>query len=544
MENWKNGQLIGTEPDPEPEEQHPVPPTIEEQILALQNALISQKISGGGITTVTDSSGNRIKEFSLIGKSEQATTTGKNLFDKSTAKQGYEFPSAGADAEALKEGWFVSDFIPVKSETTYYISGKTTGAGCKMYNKDKVFVKNIQALYGGIRIENDIAYFRINGEIKDLDLIQVEEGTVATDYEPYTGGKPSPSPEYPQEIKNVGKWNELTQKYEVDVKVTGNNLFDKGLIKKAIQGVSYKYVPIYVKKGSKVSFSYRKTLPTGLNFFVLLARDMGASYASYSWLYHSASPSLCINKGSFIAESDVISLSFTGTDYNVMMENLFDNLQIEISDTPTNYEPYKEQTLTLSLDQPLRRVGDFKDIITKDGIIRKNYEQRIESTQIKPNEYNWDATIPYFRYYIRPISKVDSSMSATDCPCTIGKMSICYAVNSTLYWGMNADYIRYFGVTPEDTGTSALNKIKNFIDENEIYVIYPLETPIIEPLPEDFKQAIESLKTYYPTTVITTDGGEVDPDIEVTYIADTKNYIDQKIAAIGKTVVETQKALL
>ncbi len=50
--------------------------------------------------------------------------------------------------------------------------------------------------------------------------------------------------------------------------------------------------------------------------------------------------------------------------------------------------------------------------------------------------------------------------------------------------------------------------------------------------------------TYYPTTVITTDGGEVNPDIELTYIADTKNYIDQKIAAIGKTVVETQKALL
>lgn len=48
MENWKNGQLIGTEPDPEPEtEIHPVPPTIEEQILALQNTLISQKISGG-----------------------------------------------------------------------------------------------------------------------------------------------------------------------------------------------------------------------------------------------------------------------------------------------------------------------------------------------------------------------------------------------------------------------------------------------------------------------------------------------------------------
>lgn len=145
---------------------------------------------------------------------------------------------------------------------------------------------------------------------------------------------------------------------------------------------------------------------------------------------------------------------------------------------------------------------------------------------------------------IRPISKVDSSLRVTYCPCTIGKMSIYHSINTTLYWDMNADYIGYFGVTPEDTETSALNKIKNFVDENEIYVVYPLETPITEPLPEDFKQALEKLSTYYPTTVITVDGGEVDPDVEITYIADTKNYIDQKIAAINKTVVETQKALL
>ena len=34
-------------------------------------------------------------------------------------------------------------------------------------------------------------------------LVQVEKGSVATSYEPYTGGQPSPSPDYPQEIKSV-----------------------------------------------------------------------------------------------------------------------------------------------------------------------------------------------------------------------------------------------------------------------------------------------------------------------------------------------------
>lgn len=40
----------------------------------------------------------------------------------------------------------------------------------------------------------------------------------ASNYEPYTGGKPSPSPEYPQEIKRVG------QSGEIGITVTGTNL--------------------------------------------------------------------------------------------------------------------------------------------------------------------------------------------------------------------------------------------------------------------------------------------------------------------------------
>ena len=67
----------------------------------------------------------------------------------------------------------------------------------------------------------------------------VEVGDKVSPYEPYTGGKPSPSPDYPQEIKNVGKWNEETQKYEVDVKVTGKNLFNiDSFLKLPLQPVS------------------------------------------------------------------------------------------------------------------------------------------------------------------------------------------------------------------------------------------------------------------------------------------------------------------
>lgn len=42
----------------------------------------------------------------------------------------------------------------------------------------------------------------------DIDIqfrIQLEKGSIAHDYEPYTGGQPSPNPDYPQEVRGVDK---------------------------------------------------------------------------------------------------------------------------------------------------------------------------------------------------------------------------------------------------------------------------------------------------------------------------------------------------
>ena len=47
----------------------------------------------------------------------------------------------------------------------------------------------------------------------------VKEGEDTTQYEPYTGGKPSPSPDYPQEIVSAGKYNEDTQKWEYEITI-------------------------------------------------------------------------------------------------------------------------------------------------------------------------------------------------------------------------------------------------------------------------------------------------------------------------------------
>ena len=68
-------------------------------------------------------------------------------------------------------------------------------------------------------------------------------------------------------------------------------------------------------------------------------------------------------------------------------------------------------------------------------------------------------------------------------------------------------------------------------------VIYENNRIAICPTPTIRANAIRALKTYYHTTVITVDGGEVDPDIKVTYTADTKNYIDNKVSAKVASII-------
>ena len=70
---------------------------------------------------------------------------------------------------------------------------------------------------------------------------------------------------------------------------------------------------------------------------------------------------------------------------------------------------------------------------------------------------------------------------------------------------------------------------------------YVLATPIERDLTPEEIAAYKALRTYGPTTVITNDAGA---GMEVTYVADTKAYIDKKFKELDQAIVNTQIALL
>ena len=69
---------------------------------------------------------------------------------------------------------------------------------------------------------------------------------------------------------------------------------------------------------------------------------------------------------------------------------------------------------------------------------------------------------------------------------------------------------------------------------NGATVLYVLAAPIETPLSAEELATFSALHTNKPTTTVYNDAGA---DMTVVYVADTKNYIDQKLAAISAALL-------
>lgn len=167
------------------------------KLVNIQSALISQKISGGGIK-VTDSSRVPVVRFAMWGKTEQVRTSGKNLIDIPEIKaetgsievicniaRNAVFSCRKEDVVITKSIWRVQ--FKYKNGNSVYLTDDSISSGVVKVTEDNPIVSIV---YRGMYIES--------GRYTD---IQLEYGSSPTAYEPYTGGRPSPSPDYPQPIE-------------------------------------------------------------------------------------------------------------------------------------------------------------------------------------------------------------------------------------------------------------------------------------------------------------------------------------------------------
>lgn len=376
------------------------------------------------------------KRFSILGNSHQDSTTGKQLF-KLTDNYLHAYFYHGENKEIVPYSSNAVVYLPCEPNTTYTIHGRKN-INNDMTRKNRVGLTSELPAFNvkitktaettldkplTITTEEDTKYLVImaitDGEIGQLNFdkvlenntskLMVEVGDKASPYEPYTGGKPSPSPDYLQEIKSVGKWNDEKQKYEVDVKVTN-----------AEQNWSKEQV---------LTLTSDRPL-TKWDRLVEQGGEIG-------WLY-----------------AGVVIDRFDGQSNKISIANKQGNVQ--------NFS--------------IR----FGNVANGNG--------------------NSDIFVDKYR--------------AVQLSYTKAEYGICCNWN---------DGVKYFSAPNENVAT--VDEFKAWLIENPLKIAYETTNPEFVPLPQSEQDAVRNLKTYYPTTVIMVDGGDVDAGIEVEYAVKNKEKI-------------------
>ena len=499
----------------------------------LKSYIWNYVVSNSGKATLENSIKGDI-DLELGGKTEQVQTSGKNLANANVYEQGYLTSVNAGDKVSLTQmqksfttnmevssmqGKNVSVSVRTKEKTgkKYVFTDETdtiitgvfdTGSNNYSEFKNITIPKNAKKLF-----------FSVTYDTQENTELQVELGTTVTTYEPYTGGKPSPSPEYPQEIKNVGKWNEETQRYEVDVKVTGKNLFDREKAKDvsnwiSIEGDGYLKFPIRVKKGSMITFSYTEKLTEGKKFYLGIAKKETGSVIS--WLYYDTNLSISNSKYTIAAEEDYVYLMCNRSAIQTFLD-VIKTLQVEISQTQTEYEPYQEpQPLTLTSDRPITKWDKLVERSGQYGWLYGGDIKTFENDVFKLYADNEKA----IQYQV-PFEEISNSWSELVCYCNTFEN----AIGQTIYTQSGkTDF--YMGCVHKSMVFSAKNKqgifqsieaFQEWIRNSGTYVWYKTDNKKFVPLSESEQTQLRNLHSYNGTTHITADSGEVPCGIKVAY---------------------------
>ncbi len=316
----------------------------------LPNKITKFYASNQGEIYIADSDNGKIQDMMLYGKSEQFTTTGKNLLKIKdgtqttrgitvTAKDGV-FVLKGTAAET---GWAMLDIDSFVLDGTYILSSNIA-TNTKVVVANKSFQSVLEQNKSGT-LENaevsKVCFTVAKGKTYDISniLIQIEKGSVATSYEPYTGGIPSPNPSYPQEIKSV---------VNPIVKVCGKNLWNP------ILGGYISNADGSITANLKTSSAVTDFIKTSGKDITVIARNF-SSAINNSYAYRIGFYDVIKKWIKNIIPSDgnkysINTFHVAGVEYIRVSAppGIYDTIQIEKGSEATPYEPYTEQSAQLS----------------------------------------------------------------------------------------------------------------------------------------------------------------------------------------------------
>lgn len=495
---------------------------------------IKNQASGAVPIIVTDSSGQPIQDMGMEGRTEQQSTTGAQLLDiDSGTIRGWNIENITNTLEAGQTYTFTN--IDASVTTTLLgknSSGEDIGFGVGYIGAGK------SAIFEMPGEVDSLVLGGISAGLQKNNHFMLNSGSEALPWEPYTGGQPSPSPDYPQEIINTGKYNEETRKWEYEVKVTGGNLLDieTGKYSNSEHNNFVNYdsdtgimnlhsdiytedgyidviiplsTPINVVKGKTVFKVFDKTGLSNTSI-LLLVSDSGNVLSD-----------ITLNGTEGVASRNGIATSLRYRQFKTGEVNGVVKIMVSY-DQISDYEPYKEpQTVILQSDRPLTKWDRLEKREGQWGWVFKSIDIKLDGSQ------RWFIYRAYNGFYCESSGLPISSFREGFIECfriinDVNGMSESNAfrlgANNNIVYALN---ISQFDDEAEDKG------VQNWIDylsENPITILTYGDEETFVPLTEEEQTALNALHTNYPTTVLMNDQG---CEMSLEYVADTKNYIDQ-----------------
>lgn len=534
---------------------------LQDEVLDKLNVEVDLKLTqpylnNNDSTHITSSDNGLLKNIVVKGNTVQNSTKGLNLINctsKMTTINGITMVNNG-DGTYTVNGTATDDFdialAPYTtkqniyytlsgcpsggSKTTYYLDPRgyeyDTGRGTTIINPNQDFSNYIR-----IVIKKDVTVNNL------LFKPMFNEGQTAQPFEPYTGGQPSPSPDYPQEIKAVSKLSGAFY---------SKNLFDFNIIKDSnitrgtavwtnnsvtiTSNASDCYTESYSKK------NYIKVKPN-TTYTLLFKRDKSVqgsiyilkkkNYDDSNYYDVSCNTSSDLKKAwTFTTKSSTNYLAFRLGIYQSGQTCTFSEIMlVEGSHTWDNisYENSKQSLLNYTLQNPLYKLGDVYDyidlnrgkIVRNIGVITFDGSDD-EDIRLSPPDGSRRVYLYLFRNSILSIEHINPY-----CKSNMFKFTNLWADgvmshNHLFYVSDTNIYVSYNEIT-------SLNDFKTWLNKNPITVVYQLATPTEEPLPSDLQTLLQSLKSYYPQTNIMFDT-EVEPYINFDYKLNLKSWIEDK----------------
>ena len=524
-----------------------------------------KETASGEVIVVTDSDEAKPLGLAIDGKSEQNQYSGKNLL-KSMAEDtkthnGITWtknPDGSIRVTGTKTGYAGNICAPVDAKPligkTLVLKGISVNFrnGVKIIHDDgtETFVDNdncdVNFVFTIPETAKTVAYncyVHTSSVIDETIYPQLENDTVSTDYEPFVGGIPSPNPSYPQEIRNIGVYDEASGKYAVEVKCTGKNKLDISKITSSVK-VSVEVENETISATGKDSWA--------ISNYVLLPVIAGKQYiVSVEKITGGNIPAISIRRNSDgkgikdLGTTGETTLKIPDGETHVRVMFIVNGASTALSEATTatfvkpmirlaeitdnTYEPYKETTATVYLDEPLRK-GD-KAYWNGGSKVRIDRYRAVEVFDGSDDE-KWNIDVSGATRF--GFSLLQNSIKVVSNHNALANMLCDQFVEKTA----NETYLGENGVSVQTSGTiyfrdgvsENIATWKARLAENPITLEYPLATPITEEIDIN----LDELSMFYPTTILSND---CNANMEVEYIADTKAYIDKKFAELATAMV-------